>query len=86
MPGYADTATLLLLDGQDQAGGASRPWPAPVASPRASHRRAEIDQATGMLTEQLSTASGMRSRGCAPMLMHVIYGWPMSPATSWPAA
>lgn len=37
---FADTATLLLLDGQDR--------PAGLAS-----YRAEIDQATGMITEQL---------------------------------
>jgi ANTAR domain len=40
---FADTATLLLLDGHD------RP------AYRASHR-AEIDQATGMLTEQLGVS------------------------------
>ena len=37
---FADTATMLLLDAQDR--------PASMAS-----YRAEIDQATGMLTEQL---------------------------------
>ena len=41
---FADTATLLLLDSGDQAGG----QPAGLAV-----HRAEIDQATGMLTEQL---------------------------------
>lgn len=51
---FADTATLLLLDAQDQA-SASPGAPAgaggqPVGLAR---HRAEIDQATGMLTEQL---------------------------------
>jgi hypothetical protein len=49
---FADTATLLLLDAQDQvAGGAGSQigQPADLAL-----HRAEIDQATGMLTEQLS--------------------------------
>jgi hypothetical protein len=40
---FADTATLLLLDGHDR--------PAYLAS-----HRAEIDQATGMLTEQLGVS------------------------------
>jgi len=49
----ADTATLLLLDSQDQAGD-----PAAGAGPggqlaELTMHRAEIDQATGMLTEQL---------------------------------
>ena len=53
---FADTATLLLLDAQDQAaGGATGP---PGAGPGGqpadlTRNRAEIDQATGMLTEQL---------------------------------
>jgi hypothetical protein len=50
---FADTAILLLLDSQAQAG--SRPaGPGPGGPPLdlAPHR-AEIDQATGMLTEQL---------------------------------
>ncbi len=50
---FADTATLLLLDAQDRAGTAG-PGAGPGGQPAglASHR-AEIDQATGMLTEQL---------------------------------
>jgi hypothetical protein len=50
---FADTATVLLLDRQDQAAGGGggtgpggQPWLLAL-------RRAEIDQATGMLTEQL---------------------------------
>jgi hypothetical protein len=52
----ADTATLLLLDGQDQAAGSPGALVGPAGQPveLAAHR-AEIDQATGMLTEQLST-------------------------------
>jgi ANTAR domain len=48
---FADTATMLLLDAvQDQAGEG----PAPAGQPAGlASRRAEIDQATGMLTEQL---------------------------------
>lgn len=45
---FADAATMLLLDAQ--AGGAAG-QPAGLAS-----HRAEIDQATGMLTEQLSVS------------------------------
>jgi ANTAR domain-containing protein/GAF domain-containing protein len=51
---FADTATLLLLDSQDQPTG----WPPAGADPGGqppdlTMRRAEVDQATGMLTEQL---------------------------------
>jgi hypothetical protein len=55
---FADTATLLLLDGQDRAGTAG-PGAGPGGQPAglASHR-AEIDQATGMLTEQLGVGIG----------------------------
>jgi hypothetical protein len=50
---FADTATLLLLDAQDQAGeAAARSGPGGQPADLALHR-AEIDQATGMLTEQL---------------------------------
>jgi hypothetical protein len=51
---FADTATMLLLDAaQDQAGEGAGPGgqPAGLAS-----YRAEIDQATGMLTEQLGVS------------------------------
>jgi hypothetical protein len=53
----ADTATLLLLDAQDQGTGGSAPGTGPGGQPGdlALHR-AEIDQATGMLTEQLGTS------------------------------
>jgi hypothetical protein len=51
----ADTATLLLLDAQDQAGGGTA-GTGPGGQPAAlALHRAEIDQATGMLTEQLGT-------------------------------
>jgi ANTAR domain len=51
---FADTATLLLLDSQGQTAG----WPPAGAgpggqSPDLTPHRAEIAQATGMLTEQL---------------------------------
>ncbi len=51
---FADTATLLLLDAQDQKSGSSAVGIGPEGQPDdlALHR-AEIDQATGMLTEQL---------------------------------
>ena len=50
---FADTATMLLLD-QDQAGGATGPGGGPGGQPAGlAFYRAEIDQATGMLTEQL---------------------------------
>ena len=48
---FADTATLLLLEAQGQAAGGLRSKPGQPAD-LALHR-AEIDQATGMLTEQL---------------------------------
>ena len=52
---FADTATLLLLDSQDPAAGsAAGPGPGGQPADLALHR-AEIDQATGMLTEQLGT-------------------------------
>ena len=51
---FADTATLLLLDSRDPAAGRPRRGPARAASPPdLTLHRAEIDQATGMLTEQL---------------------------------
>ncbi len=51
---FADTATLLLLDAQDQTEGEAAAGSGPGGQPPdlALHR-AEIDQATGMLTEQL---------------------------------
>jgi ANTAR domain len=49
---FADTATLLLLDAHDQA-SASRGAPAGGQPVGLARHRAEIDQATGMLTEQL---------------------------------
>ena len=51
---FADTATLLMLDGQDQA--AEDPGAGPGGQPSGLVlHRAEIDQATGMLTEQLGS-------------------------------
>jgi hypothetical protein len=53
---FADTATLLLLDAHGQAaGGAAGPaGTGPGGQPAdLTRHRAEIDQATGMLTEQL---------------------------------
>jgi hypothetical protein len=51
---FADTATLLLLDDGNQGAREREPGAGPSGQPAnlASHR-AEIDQATGMLTEQL---------------------------------
>ena len=51
---FADTATLLMLDGQDRAAGDPGAGPGGQPSGLVLHR-AEIDQATGMLTEQLDT-------------------------------
>jgi hypothetical protein len=48
---FADTATLLLLDAQDQATGDLGPQTGQPAD--LTLHRAEIDQATGMVTEQL---------------------------------
>jgi hypothetical protein len=53
---FADTATLLLLDGQDRAAGTLTAATGPGGQPaELAMHRAEIDQATGMLTEQLGT-------------------------------
>jgi ANTAR domain len=49
---FADTATLLLMEAQHQTAGDGKPWPGGQHEDLAAHR-AEIDQATGMLTEQL---------------------------------
>ncbi len=53
---FAETATLLLLEAQHEAAGSRDPAAGPAGQPvgLAMHR-AEIDQATGMLTEQLGT-------------------------------
>ncbi len=53
---FADTATLLLLEAQDGTadGGQTRAGAGEQPADLALHR-AEIDQATGMLTEQLGT-------------------------------
>ena len=51
---FADTATLLLLEAQDQAAGKAAAGSGPGGQPAGlAVHRAEIDQATGMLTEQL---------------------------------
>ena len=55
---FADTATLLLLDAQAQAGGSPEIGTGAGAGGQPAGlalQRAEIDQATGMLTEQLGT-------------------------------
>jgi hypothetical protein len=53
---FADTATLLLLDSHDPAAADPAAGPGPGCQPAAlTLHRAEIDQATGMLTEQLGT-------------------------------
>ena len=54
---FADSATMLLLDGQDGAGGATGPGDGPGGQPAGlASYRAEVDQATGMLTEQLGVS------------------------------
>jgi hypothetical protein len=51
---FADTATLLLLDAHDQSAHAAGSAAGPGGQPAdLTRHRAEIDQATGMLTEQL---------------------------------
>jgi hypothetical protein len=53
---FADTATMLLLDAQDRTAGdaAGSAGAGPGGQPAdLTRHRAEIDQATGMLTEQL---------------------------------
>ena len=54
---FADTATMLLLDAQDRAAEGAGPGAGPGGQPAGlASRRAEIDQATGMLTEQLGVS------------------------------
>jgi len=54
---FADTATMLLLDAQDRAAAGAGPGDGPGGQPAGlASRRAEIDQATGMLTEQLGVS------------------------------
>ena len=54
---FADTATMLLLDGQDGAQRANGAGNGPGGQPEGlASYRAEIDQATGMLTEQLGVS------------------------------
>ena len=54
---FADTATMLLLDAQDGAGAGTGPGEGPGGQPAGlASYRAEIDQATGMLTEQLGVS------------------------------
>jgi hypothetical protein len=66
---FADTATLLLLDSQDQAAGDPAAGSGPGGQPAVlTLHRAEIDQATGMLTEQLGVGIAeafIRLRGYA---------------------
>jgi ANTAR domain len=50
---FADTATLLLLNAQTNGSSGAEPDRQPADFPR---HRAEIDQATGMLTEQLGVS------------------------------
>jgi hypothetical protein len=53
---FAETATLLLLEEHDEAAGGRNPAAGPAGQPVSlALHRAEIDQATGMLTEQLGT-------------------------------
>jgi hypothetical protein len=56
---FADTATLLLLDAQDPATGEAAAGSGPGGQPAdLVLHRAEIDQATGMVTEQLGVGIG----------------------------
>jgi ANTAR domain len=66
---FADTATLLLLEGPDRAAGSPDAATGPGGQTRdlALHQ-AEVDQATGMLTEQLGVGieeAFVRLRGYA---------------------
>ena len=52
---FADTATLLMLDAQGQTAAGAGTGPGGQPADLARHR-AEIDQATGILTEQFATS------------------------------
>ena len=80
---FADTATLLLLESQGRPAAGSGPGGQP---PDLALHRAEIDQATGMLTEQLGVGIARHSSACAPTLTSMICGWPTLPAKSLAAA
>jgi hypothetical protein len=77
---FADTATVLLLDAQDQAGGellalAGWHWSAPVASPQTWHCTGpRSTRPPGCSPSSSAPASGTHSCGCAPMLMPMICG------------
>jgi len=67
---FADTATLLLLDAQDQATGSPAAATGPGGQPAGlALHRAEIDQATGMLTEQLGTGIADAFRAAARLCL-----------------
>jgi ANTAR domain-containing protein/GAF domain-containing protein len=55
----ADAATVVLLESQDPDGAAAAAGAGPAGQPPdLAHHRAEIDQATGMVSEQLDVAIG----------------------------
>ena len=73
---------MLLLDAQDRAGAAPGRGRAPAAAPGLAWYRAEVDQAAGMLTEQLSLGITDAFARLRLMLTSTTFRWPRSPATS----
>ena len=84
---FADTATLLLLDSQDQAAGDPRRRPARAASRRTWPCTAPRSIRPPACSPSSSASASRRPlSGCAPTLMLMTGGWPTWPATSWRAA
>ena len=72
---FADTATMLLLDAQDQAAGGAGPGPAPAASPRTwPCTGPRSTRPPGCSPSSSASASPTPSCGCGPMLMSTTFG------------
>ena len=82
----ADAATVMLLGSAHGDAGDGDGAAVNGQAPDLALHRAEIDQATGMLTVQLGSRPRRRSPGCGPTLMPRTGGWPTWPATSSPGA
>ena len=84
---FADTATLLLLDAQDQATGGPGAAAGPAGSPRAwPGTGPRSTRPPGCSPSSSAPASPTRSPGCAPMPTLRTVRWTTWPAISWPAA
>jgi hypothetical protein len=80
---FADTATLLLLNAQANRPPAAKTNGEPADFSGIGWRST---RPPGCSPSSSASTSLMLSHDCQPMLVLTIYGWPMSLATSWPAA